>query len=103
MQTSKCQRSQSTGNITSLKVSASITSQYEIIKVYENHFTQKKASFEIFLDQLNERKTETTDDSNDIITHEVVKAINKLNAESSPGLDGITSNFRKMFKREMAT
>ena len=97
-----------TNNITSLRVGASVTTnQEEIIKVFENHFSQlykskKKGSFEIFLDHLNERKNEATNDVNEITIDEVLKAINKLNAKSSPGSDGITSNFYKIFKREMA-
>ena len=39
---------------------------------------------------------------NEITLDEVKKAIDKLNAYSSPGSDGITSNFYKVFKREMA-
>ena len=96
-----------TNNITSLKVGASVTTNQDIIKVFENHFTQlykskKKASFDIFLDHLNERKNEGAHDVNEITIDEVLKAISELNVESSPGSDGITSNFYKIFKRELA-
>ena len=50
------------------------------------------------LDQLQEPETDTTTE-NEITLDEVKKAIDKLNADSSPGSDGITSNFYKVFKR----
>ena len=58
----------------------------EIIKVFENHFIQlyksrKKASFEILLDHLNERKNEAGNDVKEITIDEILKAINALNAE----------------------
>ena len=97
----------STNSITSLKVGDSVTSnQEEIIKIFENHFSKlyknkKKSSFESLLDQLQEQETELTTE-NEITLDEVKKATDKLNADSSPGSDGITSNFYKVFKREMA-
>ena len=97
----------STNSITSLKVGDSLTSnQEEIIKIFENHFSKlykskKKSSFESLLDQLQEQETEMTTE-NEITLDEVKKAIDKLNADSSPGSDGITSNFYKVVKREMA-
>ena len=39
---------------------------------------------------------------NEITLDEVKKAIDKLNADSSPGSEGFTSNFYKIFKRERA-
>ena len=77
------------------------TNHDEITKSFKNHFiplcrNRKKVSFEIILGSLNEGKTEAMDDVN-----EVLKAINKLNAESSPVSDGTSSNFYKMFKREI--
>ena len=96
-----------TNSITSLKVGDSVTSnQEEIIKIFENHFSKlykskKKSSFESLLDQLQEQETDMTTE-NEITLDEVKKAIDKLNADSSPGSDGITSNFYKVFKREMA-
>ena len=53
------------------------------------------------LDQLQAQETEKTT-KNDITLDEVKKAIDKLNADSSPVSDGITSNFYKLIKREMA-
>ena len=96
-----------TNSITSLNVGDSVTSnQEEIIKIFENHFSKlykskKKSSFESLLDQLQEQETDITTE-NEITLDEVKKAIDKLNADSSPGSDGITSNFYKVFKREMA-
>ena len=93
----------STNSITSLKVGDSVTSnQEEIIKIFENHFSKlykskNKSSFDSLLDQLQKQEIEITTE-NEITLEEVKKAIDKLNADSSPGSDGITSNFYKVFK-----
>ena len=76
-----------------------------MINIYENNFSKMfkrktKSSFESLLDQLQAQETEMTT-KNEITLNEVEKAIDKLNAGSSPGSDGITSNFYKLFKREM--
>ena len=81
-----------------MKVGDSVTSnQEEIIKIFENHSSKlykskKKSSFESLVDQLREQETETTTE-NEITLDEVKKAIDKRNADSSPGSDGIFSNF----------
>ena len=53
------------------------------------------------LDQLQEQEFDMTTE-NEITLDEVKKAIDKLNADSSPGSDGITSKFYKVFKQEIA-
>ena len=59
-----------------------------VIQLYK---ARKKASFEIFLGQLNERLTEATCE-NENTTNEVLKAINNLNAK----LTGIRWNNLKL-------
>ena len=75
----------------------------KFLKTILYNFTkQETASSDIFLDHLNERKNEAAHDVNEITIDEVLKAISKLNVESAPGSDGITSNVYKIFKRELA-
>ena len=94
-----------TNSITSLKVGDNVTSnQEEMFKKLENQFSKlckikKKLSFESLPYQLQEQETEMTT-KNEITLDEVKKAIDKLNAGSSKGSDGITSNFHKILNEK---
>ena len=93
------QKRNNTNNITSLKVGAGVTTKEDVIisdlekKLPQLYNSKKKASFEIFLDHLNECKTKEINEVKEMNIDEQFKANNKLNAERSSVLDGITSNF----------